>query len=225
MRVHVAALEFLYTHTSPRPGLMEGMPRPKIRLRPPTVLTRDEVAALLAAAPSTYLRAAFSVAYDAGLRISEVCALRVEDVDGKEGVLRVRHGKGDVPRLARLGPQLLALLREHWREARPPSGWIFPARKPIPPWLCRSAPWSDRPVHTGTVEEAFQVTLRRAGIGKRATPHTLRHSFATHLLEAGTDVRTIQALLGHARIESTTRYAQVRSDLVRRTPSPLELLA
>ena len=224
VRVHVAALEFLYTHTVQRPELTEGMPRPRVHPRPPVVLTRDEVAALLAAAPSTYFRAAFSVAYGSGLRVSEICALRVEDIDGTNGVLHVRHGKGDKARLALLGSGLLGLLRQHWKEARPPAVWVFPARRFGRPWMHRGNPWSERPVDKRILEAEFQVTARRAGIRKRATPHTLRHSFATHLLEAGTDVRTIQVLLGHAHIQTTTRYTQVRTDLLRQTVSPLDRL-
>jgi integrase/recombinase XerD len=222
--VHVAALTFLYTYTVPRPGLMDGMPKPKVRPRPPTVLTREEVAQILAAAPSLFFRAAFSVAYGAGLRVSEICQLQVRDIDGSNGVLHVRHGKGDKQRLAMLSPALLATLRQHWREARPPGTWIFPARRLGSPLLIQGCPWADRPVDKHVLQEAFQKALRRTDIVKHATPHTLRHSFATHLLEAGTDLRTIQVLLGHADIQTTTRYTHVRTDLVRRTVSPLDLL-
>lgn len=224
VRVNVAALEFLFTHTVPRPGLMDAMPRPKVRRPLPTVLSREEVAAVLAGAPSTYFRAAFSVAYGSGLRASEICVLRVEDIDSAQGVLHVRHGKGDKARMAMLSPSLLAILRQHWREARPPGPWLFPARRPLRPDLCVQAPWADRPMDKRTLEEAFRTALRHTEITTRATPHTLRHSFATHLLEAGVELRTIQALLGHASIHSTVAYTQVRKDLIQRTTSPLDLL-
>ena len=224
VRVHVAALTFLFTHTVPRPGLMDGMPKPRVRRRPPTVLAREEVAAILASARSPFFRAAFCVAYGAGLRATEICHLQVRDIDAANGVIHVRHGKGDQERLALLSATLLATLRQHWRDARPPGPWIFPARKPYSPLLVRGCPWVDRPMDKRTLEGEFRHALRRTDIETRATPHTLRHCFATHLLEAGTDLRTIQVLLGHSNVETTTRYTQVRTDLLRRTVSPLDLL-
>lgn len=224
VRVNVAALTFLFTHTVPRPGLMDGMPRPKVRRRPPSVLTREEVAAILAAAPAPFFRAAFCVAYGAGLRATEICRLQVGDIDAANGVLYIRHGKGDKQRLAMLSPTLLATLRQHWRESRPPGPWIFPARKPYSPLLVKGCPWVDRPMDKRTLEDAFRKALRQTDIETHATPHTLRHSFATHLLESGTDLRVIQVLLGHSNVQTTTCYTQVRTDLLRRTISPLDLL-
>lgn len=224
VRVHVAALDFLYTHTVPRPGLMEGMPKPKVHRRPPTILTREQVAVLLASAPSPFFRAAFCVAYGAGLRAGEICRLQVRDIDAANQVIYVRHGKGDKDRLALLSPGLLTTLREHWRLAKPSGPWIFPARKAINPRFVTGSPWSERPVDKRTLEEAFQAALRQTQIETHATPHTLRHCFATHLLEGGTDLRTIQVLLGHSSVKTTTCYTQVRTDLLRRTTSPLDLL-
>jgi integrase/recombinase XerD len=224
VRVHIAALTFLFTYTVPRPGLMAGIPWPKVRHGLPSVLTREEVATILAAAPSSFFRAAFSVGYGAGLRAGEICQLQVQDIDAANGVLHVRHGKGDKHRLAMLSPVLLATLRQHWRDARLPGPWIFPARHAYNPRLVRGSPWVDRPMDKRTLQNAFRRALRQTDIETHATPHTLRHSFATHLLEAGTDLRMIQVLLGHAKVETTTRYTQVRTDLIRRTTSPLDLL-
>lgn len=225
VRVHLCAIEFLYTHTIPRPGLMDGMPRPRRPRSNPVVLTRQEVSALFAATSSLFFRAAFSVAYGAGLRASEICRLQVRDIDAGNGILYVRDGKGGKDRLALLSAGLLTTLRQHWREARPPGPWIFPARKPLNPNIVSGSPWTDRPMDKRTLEAAFQAALRQTDIAKRATPHTLRHSFATHLLEDGTDLRTIQVLLGHARVETTTCYTHVRSDLIRRVASPLDRLS
>jgi integrase len=222
--VHRAALDFLFTHTIPRPGLMDGMPKPKRKLRPPTVLSRQEVKALLDATSSLFFRAALSVAYGAGLRSSEVCRLQVKDIDAANHLLHVRHGKGDKDRVVQLGDGLLALLRQHWRDAQPPGPWIFPGRKPMPPGACWRSPWADRPMSTHSLQDAFQRALRKTDIDRRATPHTLRHSFATHLLESGVDLRTIQVLLGHAHIATTTHYVKVQTDFIGRTPSPLDLL-
>lgn len=222
--VHRAAIEFLYTHTVPRPGLMDGMPRPRRPRSNPAVLTRQEVSALFAATSSLFFRAAFSVAYGAGLRASEICRLQVRDIDSANGILYVRNGKGGKDRLALLSAGLLTTLRRHWREARPPGPWIFPARKALHPSIIAGSPWTDRPMDKRALAAAFQAAVRQTDIAKRATPHTLRHSFATHLLEDGTDLRTIQVLLGHARVETTTCYTHVRSDLIRRIASPLDRL-
>jgi site-specific recombinase XerD len=150
--------------------------------------------------------------YGAGLRISEAVALHVGDIDGARGVIRVRHGKGDKAREAKLSPTLYAWLREYWAREQPPQPYLFASRK------------TGKPPAKETVRAAISLAAKEAWVSKRVTPHVLRHSFATHLLEQGTDVRVVQALLGHDSITSTMRYARVTEKLVRETPSPLDLL-
>jgi site-specific recombinase XerD len=152
------------------------------------------------------------VLYGAGLRISEALALEVTDIDGARGVLRIRHGKGDRAREAKLSPMLYTWLRSYWAAERPPRPYLF------------ASPHSGRPPKQATVVRALALAAEQAGISKRVTPHVLRHSFATHLLDAGTDLRVIQVLLGHQSIKTTVRYTRVSTALVRQTPSPLELL-
>lgn len=213
---YLGALKFLYGVTLGRPEVVEGIPWPKMRRRRPDVLTRPEVAAVLDAAPTPYWRAFFTTAYGAGLRRMEVAALRAQDLDARSGLIRVACGKGGKAREVMLDPDLLATLRQHWREHRLPGPWLFPARGP--------SGWADHPVHLGQASAAFRQALLAAGIGRRVTLHGLRHAFATHLLEDGVDLYTLQQLLGHDRLETTTRYTQVRTDRIRATPSPLSKL-
>ena len=213
---YLGALKFLYGVTLGRPEVVEGIPWPKMRRRRPDVLTRPEVAAVLDAAPTPYWRAFFTTAYGAGLRRMEVAALRAQDLDARSGLIRVACGKGGKAREVMLDPDLLATLRQHWREHRLPGPWLFPARGPNG--------WADHPVHLGQASAAFRQALLAAGIGRRVTLHGLRHAFATHLLEDGVDLYTLQQLLGHDRLETTTRYTQVRTDRIRATPSPLSKL-
>lgn len=213
---YLGALKFLYGVTLGRPEVVEGIPWPKMRRRRPDVLTRPEVAAVLDAAPTPYWRAFFTTAYGAGLRRMEVAALRAQDLDARSGLIRVACGKGGKAREVMLDPDLLATLRQHWREQRLPGPWLFPARGPNG--------WADHPVHLGQASAAFRQALLAAGIGRRVTLHGLRHAFATHLLEDGVDLYTLQQLLGHDRLETTTRYTLVRTDRIRATPSPLAKL-
>jgi site-specific recombinase XerD len=152
------------------------------------------------------------VMYGAGLRITEALALEVRDIDGARGVLRVRHGKGDKAREAKLSPSLYAWLRQYWARVRPPMPYLF------------ASPRTGKPPKSDTLRKALKHAAKDAWIKKRVTPHVLRHSFATHLLEHGTDVRVVGALLGHTSLKSTARYARVTEKLVRETPSPLDLL-
>ena len=177
----------------------------------PVVLSVEEVADLLAAVPGPGLkyRAALGISYGAGLRASEVCNLKVKDIDSDRMLIHVDDGKGGRDRKAMLSPNLLALLREYWCEARP-EGWLFPGKPKI-------NPISPRQLH-----RAFTSAKHMAGIQKAATLHTLRHSFATHLLEANTDVRVIQVLLGHAKLSTTARYTHVATKTIRSTISPYE---
>ncbi len=209
----VAALRFLYEVTLDRAGLMVRIRCPKQPKRLPIVLSLslDEMARFFAAVIGIKHRAILMTAYAAGLRHSEVVALRVEDIDSHRMVIRVRQGKGRKDRCVMLSPRLLALLREYWKVARP-TDWLFPG---------------DVPGHhiTGqSVHRACVQAARDAGLGKHVTLHTLRHSFATHLLEAGTDIRTIQVLLGHRNLKTTAIYTHVSPTAVENTRSPLDQL-
>jgi site-specific recombinase XerD len=177
--------------------------------RTPVVLSPEEVARLLEAAPGPKYKAALSAAYGAGLRVAEVVALKVSDVDSTRMLLRIEQGKGRRDRHAMLSPQLLELLRDWWRIARPP-GWLFPGRDPLLPLTTRQL---NRAVHTAAA---------MAEIKKRVTPHTLRHSFATHLLEQNIDIRVIQVLLGHAKLDTTAIYTRVATNTIRGVRSPLD---
>jgi integrase/recombinase XerD len=207
----VAALRFLYEVTLDRHGVMVRVPCPKQPKRLPTVLSLAETARFFSAIMSIKHRAILMTAYAAGLRISEVVALRVDDIDSQRMVLRVRQGKGRRDRNVMLSPRLLALLREYWKVARP-SEWLFPGDVP------------GHPVTVGTVHRLCVQAARAAGLGKHVTVHTLRHSFATHLLEAGTDIRTIQLLLGHRNLKTTAIYTHVSPTALETTKSPLDRL-
>jgi site-specific recombinase XerD len=176
----------------------------------PSVLSLEEVHVLLRAVRHRRYQAIAMVMYGAGLRISE--ALEVRDIDGARGVLQVRHGKGNKAREAKLSPTLYAWLRQYWAHERPPLPHLFASPKT-----------GKLPLLT-TVRKAIARAAKEAWIQKRVTPHTLRHSFATHLLDEGTDVHVVRELLGHTSLSSTARYARVTQKRVRETPSPLDLL-
>ena len=179
--------------TLERPDLVRPLTTVNKPRRAPVVLSQEEVARLLEAAPSLKYKAALSVAYGAGLRVSEVANLKVSDIDSDRMMLRVEQGKGQRDRYVMLSPQLLELLRDWWRAARPPV-WLFPGQNPINPVTARQ------------LNRAVTAAKDLAGISKRVSPHTLRHSFATHLLEQGVDIRVIQVLLGHAKLETTALF-------------------
>jgi integrase/recombinase XerD len=211
----VSALRFFFTVTLDRPDLSRRLAVVHQPRKLPTVLSVEEVARLLEAAPGPKYKAAFGAAYGAGLRVSEVVALKVTDIDSTRMLIRVERGKGRKDRHAMLSPQLLELLRTWWREGRRrgvmlPQGWLFPSRNPITPLSTRQM---NRAVHTAA---------QAAEIKRRVTPHTLRHSFATHLLEQGIDIRVIQVLLGHAKLETTALYARVATNTIRAVTSPLD---
>lgn len=208
----IIALRFLYAKTLGRPEMVSFLKLPRRRRTLPTVLSLDQVNALLGAIRVARYQAVAMVLYGAGLRIAEALALEVTDIDGARGVIRVRHGKGDRPREAKLSPALYDWLRQYWSRERPPVPYLFASRK------------TGKPPMPDTIRKVLAQAAKAAWIGKRVTPHVLRHSFATHLLEQGTDVRVVSALLGHASLLSTARYTQVTEKLVRQTPSPLELL-
>jgi integrase/recombinase XerD len=220
-RVYLGALKFLFEVTLQRPDVVAGLPWPRRSRARPEVLTRPEVSRVLAAAPSAFWRAFFVTAYATGLRRFEVLNLRAGDIDARSGLLRVPCGKGGKAREVMLDPGLLATLRKHWLNHHLPGPWLFPAHTPGP--STRGA-WTDHPADVRRASAAFQQAVVTAQIGRRATLHSLRHSFATHLLEDGVDLHTIQCLLGHADIATTTVYTQVRTDRIRATPSPLAKL-
>lgn len=207
-----AALMFLYTRTLNRPTAVAWVPVPRRKRRLPVVLSGTEVGQLLDSAESLKYRAILMSMYSAGLRISEACCLRPESIDARRMALIVRNGKGGVDRYTLLSARLLECLREYWRQERPTGGWMFPSRIP------------HRHIGPESVRTVFKKALVSAGITKRATPHALRHSFATHLLESGVDTAVIQALLGHRQIRTTMVYAHVSTDKITRTTSPLDLL-
>ena len=174
------------------------------------MLYPEEVARLLEAAPGPKYKAALSVAYGAGLRAFEVVALKISDIDSKRMLIRVEQGKGRKDRYAMLSPQLLELLRDWWRIARP-QVWLFPGQ--------------DRINHDyAPAQPRCHMAAELAGLPKWVTPHTLRHSFATHLLEQNIDIRVIQVLLGHAKLDTTARYTQVATNIIREVMSPLDRL-
>jgi site-specific recombinase XerD len=180
--------------------------------RLPTVLTQEEVARLLNAAPGAKYKAALSVAYGAGLRASEVLSLKVSDIDSARMVLRVEQGKGRKDRHAMLSPMLLDILREWWRIGRP-KAWLFPGQNPV------------NPLTTRQLNRACHAAAQLAEINKRVSLHTLRHSFATHLLEQDIDIRVIQVLLGHAKLNTTALYTRVATSTIRKVMSPLDRLS
>jgi integrase/recombinase XerD len=205
------AVRHLYTDTLGRPDCLARVPRPKRERRLPVVLSRQEVQRLFAAVTNLKQKALFMVAYDAGLRLSELRHLRVDDIDSQRMVLRIRQGKGKKDRYARLTPGLLKLLRQYWCEYRPQS-WLFPGAS------------MDKCYDIATPGRLLKKACCRAGITKRVTMHTLRHSFATHLLEAGTNLRVIQQMLGHEKIQTTCLYTHISLEEQREAPSTMELL-
>lgn len=207
----VSALRFFFTVTLGRADVARSLTFVAEPRKIPVVLSPEEVARFLEAAPGPKYKAALGAAYGAGLRVSEVASLKVSDIDSKRMLLRIEQGKGRKDRFAMLSPRLLELLRDWYRIARP-AVWLFPGRDPL------------LPLTTRQFNRAVHAAADRAAIKKRVTPHTLRHSFATHLLEEKTDVRLIQVLLGHARLDTTALYAQVATNVIRAVMSPLDRL-
>lgn len=209
--VATGALRFLYKVTLKRDWAVEDIPMPKRPFQLPVILSREEVMHFLASVDSRKHRTLLMTAYAAGLRVSEACHLRVTDIDSPRMMLRVDQGKGAKDRYVMLSPRLLEELRVYWKAVRP-TRWLFPGDRP------------DQPITRGAVELACQKAHRASGIAKPITPHSLRHAFATHLLESGTDVRTIQLLLGHRSLATTSRYLKVATHTVCATASPFDWL-
>jgi site-specific recombinase XerD len=212
LSMYVNALKFLYNVTLKRPEAVKGISHPKRPKTLPVILSPEEVLRILAAIRSVKHKAIVATAYAAGLRISEVCGLRLADIDSQRMRIHVRSGKGKKDRYVMLGESLLALLRQYYRKVRPPGEYLFPGHKP------------HRPLCTTAVNQVLRKVIRETGLTKRVTMHTLRHCFATHLLEAGTDTRILQVLLGHSSIRTTLRYTHITDRLVQKLVSPLDMI-
>lgn len=211
----ISGLRFFFDITLERPEVMRRMKALRVERKLPVILSVPEMAQLIAHAPNLKARAAMSVAYGAGLRASEVCSLKVTDIDAQRKLLRIVQSKGLKDRYALLSPAMLIVMRQWWREGDRlgkmlPNGWLFPGMNPINPLTARQL---NRYVHQAAED---------AGIVKRVTSHTLRHCFATHLLERGVDIRYIQALLGHDKLHTTADYTHVATKVLGDIMSPLE---
>lgn len=211
LTVATAALRFLYRVTLKKPWAIEQIPLPKAPQRLPEILSAEEVARLLKCVTDRKHHAVLTTAYATGLRLSEVCHLRVRDIDSQRMVLRVEQGKGQKDRYVMLSARLLEELRAYWKQDRP-RHWLFPGAT------------VEQPLGKLAVERACQKARHRAGLAKRITPHSLRHAFAVHLLEGGADLRTIQLLLGHRSLNTTARYLRMATQTVCQAISPLERL-
>ena len=209
LNVTVCALRFLYRNTLKRPDVVERIWYAKSEKHLPIVLSPDEVARFFRSVESLKYFALLLVPYAAGLRISEACRLKVSNIDSERMILRVEQGKGRKDRNVMLSPRLLKVLREYWKTSRS-SHWLFPGK------------YSGKPVSPASARSICRQVALASGLKKRVTPHTLRHCFATHLLESGAEIRTIQILLGHQSLASTQRYTRIATTTIRQTDSPLD---
>ncbi|HEX7506736.1 MAG TPA: site-specific integrase [Polyangia bacterium] len=211
VRVYVSAFRFLYRDVLKMPEVAQSLPLPRVPKTLPDVLSREEVQQLLSSVESLIHRTILIAAYGAGLRISEALHLQVQDIDSKRMVIHIRRAKGGKDRFVLLSPQLLTALRHYWRERRPPGPYLFPSR-------------TGQPIHIDVLRRVLKATLAGAPLKKRVTLHSFRHSFATHLLEDGTDIRVIQALLGHAALTTTAHYTRVSSRNFSKVTGPFDQL-
>lgn len=211
-KMHAAGIKFLYEVTLDRPEVTARIPWPKVEQKLPDILSGAEVENLLQAIETPKYRAIAMTTYGTGLRLSEVCKLRVDDIDSRRMLIHVRLGKGRRDRYVMLPSRILVMLRRYWVTERPAKPLLFPGQ---PCGQC---------VSDTAVQQALRQAAKRAGLRKRVTPHVLRHSFATHLLELGTDIRVIQMLLGHRSIQTTMRYTRVSGQHIARTESPIDVL-
>jgi site-specific recombinase XerD len=206
-----SALRFFFGKTLGRPQLVAFLSMRTIATPLPQILTAHEVSRLLQGFQVLKYRTLFTLIYATGLRVTEACLLKTEDVDAQRGVLHIRHGKGSKERLVVLSPRLLILLRNYWKLERPTPPWMFVSH-------------TGRPLDPSSARLALRSAASRALDGKHVTPHVLRHSFATHQLEDGTEMRVIQELLGHSNISTTTRYTRVSTATMKRAADTLEKL-
>ena len=209
---YVAALKFFYTATLDRPEVVRPWLSPKVPKTLPVVLSGSEIESVFNAIESITYRAVLMTTYGAGLRISEACRLKDKDIDSKRMLIHVRDGKGGKQRYAMLCDRLLDVLREYYKQVRPAGDYLFPGQKP------------GTHLSKDSVRKVLHKVIEDCGINKRVTPHVLRHSLATHLLDTGTDIRTIQVLLGHSSIQTTQIYTQVSPRHIRRVRNPLDML-
>jgi site-specific recombinase XerD len=209
--VYTCALRFLYGVVLERAAVIKDIPYAKLPRKLPVVLAQEEVMAILDAVPKARDRMLLSLAYGSGLRVSEACSLQVGDVDTKRMMLHIRCGKGQKDRLVPLPTTMVPLLRAWWLIFRPKQ-WLFPGEDP------------SEHVHPRTIQRAVTAAVAATGIAKNATPHTLRHSFATHMLEMGTDIRTVQAILGHQRLDTTQIYNHVVRIETKTMTSPMDVV-
>ena len=207
----MGALRFFYGKTLGQKDIVDEIPYARRADSLPAVLSREEVERFLKTVRNLKMRTAFITIYAAGLRVSELVALTSRDIDSTRMVIAIRHGKGGKDRYVMLSEQLLGILRDYWKRTKP-THWLFPGPDPL------------QPVTTRSLQRLFHDAAEAAGLDKNVTVHTLRHSFATHLLEQKVDIRVIQGLLGHRNINSTTRYTRVAVDTIRQIQSPLEQL-
>jgi integrase/recombinase XerD len=213
----LSALRFFFLKTLKRPWLVGDMPAPKRPIRLPEILSQEEVERLIQCAGSPLHRIWLLTLYATGVRREELVQLQIGDIDSDRMLIRIRQGKGKKDRNVMLSPRLLQELRDYWRSAKPkPTTYLFPSKG--------AHPNADLPMTSKSVWDAVQQAATRAGLGKRVHPHTLRHCFATHLLESGADLRTIQLLLGHADLRTTSRYLNLSERHLKATASPLDSL-
>lgn len=210
--MYIAAIKFLYATTLDRPEVVANIPWPKRPQTLPDILTGEEVERLFQQISSIKHRAILMTAYGAGLRISEACSLKVSDLDSKRMLIHVHEGKRSKDRYVMLSERLLEILRTYWKVVHPQGPFLFPGAIP------------GRSITTGAVQRVLQQVVLQCHFTKRITAHSLRHGFATHLLEMGTDIRVIQRLLGHASLQTTARYTKVTERHIGRTKSPLDLI-
>ena len=210
--MYVNALKFLYAITLKRPEVVKDLSHPKRPKTLPVILSPEEVLRVFAAIRSVKYKAIIAATYAAGLRISEVCSLSVSDIDSQRMRIHIRSGKGKKDRYVMLGESLLVLLRQYYQAVRPQGEYLFPGQKP------------QSHISTTAVSSVLRKVIRETGLAKKVSMHTLRHCFATHLLEAGTDIRILQVLLGHSSIRTTPRYTHITDRLVQKLVSPLDLI-
>jgi len=211
-KMALAALRFFFGTTLRQPHRLQSLPWPKVPRPLPQILSGTEVLSLFEAISSLPYRTVVMTLYASGLRIREACSLQVGQIDSKRMLIHVQRGKGNRDRYVMLSERLLHALRLYWKQHRPPGPFLFPGHSP------------GLPITPGSVRRALHCAVSHCGLHKRVTPHILRHSFATHLLESGTDLRVIQALLGHGSIRTTVHYTQVSPLFAARQTSPLDLL-